>query len=228
MREGLSFVAHHPRVRGVIVGLGVGLIGAGAMIPLGPAFAKEALDGDSATFGVLMTAFGTGAAIGVTALLFLQRRLPREAVFEFAVMGTGVFLVLVATLSSPLPAALAVGLVGACAGTSYVTGFTTLQESVDDELRGRTFATLYTVIRLCLLIALVVSPLWADFWDWLVDNVAGNQTLDLGGATYSFPGVRIALWCGGIMTLLAGLWARWSMQRGHRADDADRPCRHAR
>ena len=32
------------------------------------------------------------------------------------------------------------------AGTAYVTGFTVLQETVDDELRGRTFATLYTVI----------------------------------------------------------------------------------
>ena len=35
IKEGLPFIAHQPRVRGVIVGLGVGLIGAGAMIPLG-------------------------------------------------------------------------------------------------------------------------------------------------------------------------------------------------
>ncbi|HYK12427.1 MAG TPA: TMEM165/GDT1 family protein, partial [Burkholderiales bacterium] len=36
IKEGLSYVAHEPRVRGVIVGLGFGLVGAGAMIPLGP------------------------------------------------------------------------------------------------------------------------------------------------------------------------------------------------
>ena len=30
--------------------------------------------------------------------------------------------------------------VGACAGTAYVTGFTCLQETVSDEMRGRTFA----------------------------------------------------------------------------------------
>ena len=42
------------------------------------------------------------------------------------------------------------------------------RRSCSDELRGRTFATLYTVIRLCLLISLVISPLWADFWDWVV------------------------------------------------------------
>ena len=92
IRDGMRFIVGHPRVRGVIVGLGVGLIGAGAMIPLGAAFAKQGLGGDSATFGVLMTALGMGAAIGVVALLALQKRLPRETVFEFAVMGTGAFL----------------------------------------------------------------------------------------------------------------------------------------
>jgi dTMP kinase len=213
IKEGLQFIAHEPRVRGVIVGLGVGLIGGGAMIPLGPVFAKDALGGDAATFGALMTALGIGAAIGVVLLLIFQNRLPRETVFEFAVMGTGIFLVLAATLSALGPAALAVALVGACAGTSYVTGFTVLQETVSDELRGRTFATLYSVIRMCLLISLVISPLWSDFWDWVTGVVFGsNQSVTLGGAQYMFPGVRIALWGGGLITLCAGWWARWSVR----------------
>jgi dTMP kinase len=213
IKEGLRFIVNEPRVRGVIVGLGLGLIGGGAMIPLGPVFAQEALGGDSATFGALMTALGLGAAVGVVLLLIFQKRLPRETVFEFAVMGTGMFLVIAATLSSLGPAALAVGLVGACAGTSYVTGFTTLQETVSDELRGRTFATLYTVIRMCLLISLVVSPLWADFWNWVTTATIGaSQTVTLGGADYAFPGVRIALWGGGLITLCAGWFARWSVK----------------
>ena len=45
------------------------------MIPLGPLFANEGLGGDAATYGVLLTALGTGAAIGVVALLLL----PEEA-----------------------------------------------------------------------------------------------------------------------------------------------------
>lgn len=220
IRDGLHFIAGHPRVRGVIVGLGVGLIGGGAMIPLGAAFAKQGLGGDSATFGVLMTALGMGAAIGVVVLLALQKRLPRETVFEYAVMGTGAFLVLAASFTSTFPCALAIGIVGACAGTSYVTGFTVLQETVHDELRGRTFATLYTVIRLCLLISLVLSPLWADVWDWFV-GLFGSGTVAFSGATYSFPGVRIALWSGGIITFAAGLWARHSVQRAERDAHAD-------
>jgi dTMP kinase len=217
IREGIHFIAHEPLVRGIIVGLGLGLIGGGAMIPLGPVFAKQGLNGDAATFGVLMTALGVGAAIGVVLLLLLQRRLPRATVFVFAIMGTGAFLVLAASLTSLFPAALAIGMVGACAGSSYVTGFTALQETVHDELRGRTFATLYTVIRMCLLLSLVVSPLWADFWDWFVDLFTSDRTVTLMGASYSFPGVRIALWGGGLITLGAGIWARRSMHAA--ADD---------
>jgi len=216
IKEGLQFVSQHALVRGVMLGLGFGLIGAGAMIPLGPSFAQEVLDGGSAAFGVLMTALGFGAATGVVTLLWLQGRLPRIMVFCFGVIGTGLFLVLAASFSSLAPAALLIGGVGACAGTTYVTGFTVLQESVSDELRGRTFATLYTVVRLCLLISLTVSPLFADFWDWVTHGLLDHQAISLGPYSYALPGVRIALWCGGLITLIAGLFAWRSIRRAER------------
>jgi len=109
---------------------------------------------------------------------------------------------------------------GACAGTSYVTGFTVLQETVQDDLRGRIFATLYTVIRMCLLVALVISPLWADFWNWLVDDLLNVGVVTIGQVNYSFPGVRIALWGGGLITLGAGIYARWTLL--HAAKKTDR------
>jgi dTMP kinase len=187
------------------------------MIPLGPSFAQEVLDGGAAAFGVLMTALGFGAAFGVITLLWLQGRLPRITVFCFAVIGTGGFLVLAASFSALAPAALMIGCVGACAGTTYVTGFTVLQESVPDELRGRTFATLYTVVRLCLLISLTISPLWADFWDWVTQAVfGGDQSVSIGPYSYAVPGVRIALWGGGLITLVAGFFAWRSIRKAER------------
>jgi dTMP kinase len=221
IKEGLQFVSKHALVRGVMLGLGFGLIGAGAMIPLGPSFAQEVLEGGSAAFGVLMTALGFGAATGVVTLLWLQGRLPRITVFCFGVIGTGVFLVLAASFSALAPAAFLIGGVGACAGTTYVTGFTVLQESVSDELRGRTFATLYTVVRLCLLISLTVSPLFADFWDWVTRALLDNQAITVGPYSYALPGVRIALWCGGLITLVAGGFAWRSIRRAeHEAEAA--------
>jgi len=218
IKEGLQFIGKNPLVRGVIIGLGFGLIGGGAMIPLGPSFATEVLSGGSAAFGVLMTALGFGAAFGVVTFLWLQGRLPRSTVFAAAVVGTGTFLIMAASVSSLAPAALFIGGVGACAGTSYVTGFTVLQENVGDDLRGRIFATLYTVIRLCLLISLTISPLWADFWDWVTSALFDNQAIELGPYGYALPGVRIALWGGGLITLVAGLFAWRSISRAQRED----------
>ncbi len=214
--DGTRFMAHEPLVRAVMVGLGVGLIGGGAMIPLGPVFAKQVLGGGASAFGFLMTALGFGAAFGVVTLLWLQRRLPRAMVFAWAVIGVGVSLVMAASFSALAPAAFVVVFLGACSGTSYVTGFTVLQENVSDELRGRTFATLYTVVRLCLLIALAVSPLWADFWDWLVGMVWSDGSIGLRSYEYGLPGVRLALWGGGMITVAAGCYA-WRVLRqvGH-------------
>jgi dTMP kinase len=222
VKEGLQFVSHHALVRGVMLGLGIGIIGAGAMIPLGPSFAKEVLHGGSAAFGVLMTALGFGASFGVITLLWLQGRLPRATVFTFAVIGVGGFLLVAASFSALAPAALVVGAVGACAGCTYVTGFTVLQETTSDELRGRTFATLYTVIRLCLLISLTISPLWADFWDWVSRQVLGpSQSVTVGPYSYAFPGVRIALWGGGLIALAAGMIAWRTVRRAARSSSAD-------
>ena len=146
--------------------------------------------------------------------------MPRSTVFAAAVVGTGVFLVMAASVSSLAPAALFAGGVGACAGTSYVTGFTVLQENVGDELRGRIFATLYTVIRLCLLISLTISPLWSDFWDWITTELFNDQRIEFGPYTYALQGVRIALWGGGLITIV-GRCLRLAVDRAERV--APRP-----
>jgi dTMP kinase len=207
--EGIRFIRHNRLVRGVIIGIGVGIIGGGAMVPLGPLFAQDVLGGGSAEFGVLMSALGFGAAIGV--------------VFQFAVMASGAALIAAATTSSIVPAALFAALVGAFAGSSYVTGFTVLQENVHDELRGRTFATLYTVVRLCLLISLTISPLWADFWDRVSDALFIDSAIEIGGATYALPGVRFALWGGGLITFFAGFVSWRSVRRARGRERADVP-----
>jgi dTMP kinase len=133
----------------------------------------------------------------------------------------GAFLVLAASCSSVAPAVLFIGAVGACAGTSYVTGFTLLQENSSDEIRGRTFATLYTVIRLCLLISLTISPLWADFWDWVTNQLFTDQTIVIGSISYVIPGVRIALWGGGLIAYAAGIVALRSVRRARRLATGD-------
>ena len=212
--DGFRYIRSHPLVRGVMIGLAGGLIGGGAVIPLGPVLADTVLGGGSGSFGLLMTALGVGAAIGVIGLLAFQRRrkLPYETVFIAGIVATGVSIIAVASVSTLTPALFLTAAIGATAGSAYVTGFTLLQENVTDELRGRTFATLYTVVRLCLLVALTVGPFIASALGAVSDAWVDND-IEVGSFTVSLPGVRLALWTGGVVTILAGFMARRRMRR---------------
>jgi MFS family permease len=183
-------------------------------------FAKEVLGSETA-YGALLTAFGTGAAVGLFAIMALQKRLPRDIVFTWSVVAAGACLIAAVTFNVGGITALLIAATGACAVSAYVTGFTLIQEHVSDEMRGRTFATLYAVVRLCLLVALAIAPLFSDLFEWLFDVSGLSQNIRLGGFGYSFPGVRLALWGGGATTILAGLYARRSLQRYHAAHGED-------
>jgi dTMP kinase len=215
--DGLKFVRSNPLVRGVMIGLAGGLIGGGMIIPLGPLFAHDVLGGGNSTFGILMIAFGVGAAIGVVTLLMAQRRLPRPAVFTGAVFATGSAMIGTGAVSSLTPAVFLVALLGAGAGCAYITGFTVLQESVSDDMRGRTFSTLYTVVRLCLLLSLTLGPFVSSALG-SISKAITDGSVRVGTAHLSLPGPRLALWFGGLVTILSGAGARRRMRMARRAD----------
>ena len=220
IKEGLGFIRSNALVRGVMIGLAGGLIGGGAIVPLGPIVATQVLHGGLGSFGLLMTALGIGAAIGVVTLLWAQRRLPRQGVFTTAVVATGVSIIAVASMSSLFPAFLLVAALGAGAGCAYVTGFTLLQESVSDDMRGRTFATLYTIVRLCLLLSLTIWPFIAGALN-VLSRHAVRAHVDIGRLHIALPGVRLALWLGGGITVLSGLAAQRRMSRLEEEEEDD-------
>ena len=210
--DGLKFIRSNPLVRGVMVGLAGGILGGGLIVPLGAIFAKDILDATPSAFGFLITALGVGAALGVVTLLWLQRRLPRQAVFTSAVVVTGAAIIAMACVSTLALAIVFVAAVGAGAGCAYVTGFTLLQESVVDEMRGRIFATLYTLIRACLFLSLIVGPFLA-YGLGVISDHAIHRELQIGSAHFSVPGVRLALLCGGAVTIGAGVAAHQRMRK---------------
>ena len=150
-RTGFSFIRTDRFARAVIVGLGGGVIGAGAMVPLEPVFATEVL-GSKSEFGVLLFALGHRRARSGCSACSRSRsgcRATRSSSGRSSAPASA--LATAAAFNVGGLAAVMIAVVGAFAGAAYVTGFTLLQEHVTDELRGRTFATLYAVVRLCLL-----------------------------------------------------------------------------
>jgi dTMP kinase len=220
IKDGLGFIRSNPLVRGVMIGLAGGLIGGGAIVPLGPTVAIQVLHGGPSAFGLLMAALGIGAAIGVVTLLWAQRRLPRQAVFTSSVVVTGGAIIAVASMSSLGPAFALVALLGAGAGCAYVTGFTLLQESVSDDMRGRTFATLYTIVRVCLLLSLTIAPFIAGGLNAISEHTV-NGHAHIGRFHIALPGARLALWLGGAITVLSGFAAQRRMRKPQPAKAVD-------
>jgi dTMP kinase len=207
LREGWRFIGTSPVVRSVMVGLSCGLIGGGMLVPLGPTFSLKVLNGGDAGFSLLLMAMGTGVAIGVLGLSAVQKRIAKERLFPWAVLLAGVSVFLSASMSSLGLALVFVAGMGICAGGVYVMGFTLIQENVSDEIRGRVFATLYTLVRLCLVIALTIGPLLAA----LLQKVSPGQVV-IAGVTVQLPGVRLTLWLGGIITMAAGVLAHYALR----------------
>ena len=203
IKEGWKFIGTQPTVRSVMVGLGTGLIGGGMIAPLGPIYANQVLHAGAAGFGLLLTALGMGLAVGVVGLSAVQSRVPHSRLFPWMVVGAGASMLVAVSMSSLGLTMAFISLMGLCAGAVYVLGFTILQEGVDDELRGRTFATLYTLSRLCMLISLSLAPLVSRVFDD-VSNALIDGKVSLGQADFSIPGVRITLWVGATIILAAG------------------------
>lgn len=214
-REGWSFIFVNPVVRAVNVGLATGLIGGGMVVPLGVIFAEDVLGAGDAGYGFFVTALGIGAAIGIVSVSFVQRHLPKEVVFTIAVFGASLALGAAASFSTLGPAVVCVVVFGFCAGTAYVIGFTLLHENVDDEMRGRIFSALYVLVRLCLLIAFAVGPFLSDVLHRLSASVLGDRRLEVLGGEIFLPGVRLTLWLGAFIILVAAVLALWSLRAEH-------------
>lgn len=217
LREGWEFVFINPVVRAVNLGLATGLIGGGMLVPLGPVFVDEVLGAGASGFGVLIFALGLGVAGGVIVLSVLQKRIPKEWVFVVAVFVAGAALLTAASMSTLELASVFVFVLGVCAGTVYVLGFTLLHEHVQDELRGRIFSALYTLVRLCVLLAFAVGPFLSELLDQLSESVFDDQHVGLGVSIF-VPGVRLTLWLAGAIIVVAGFIAAASMRDAARKE----------
>ena len=215
-REGWRYIFINPSVRAVNLGLAAGLVGGGMLIPLGSIYSIQVLDAGERGFGAMATALGVGVALGVLLLTLTQKRFSTKSMFVNALFGAGISLLVAASLNSLGGVVIAVGALGICAGGVYVLGFTILHEEADDEVRGRIFAALYSLVRLCVLLALVVGPFLAVGFNRISEAIFGGS-VTLLGIEIPLPGVRWTLWLAGWIIIAAGVMAALSLKAGSKA-----------
>lgn len=200
LKEGIRFVSAERSVRVIILGMAAALFGGGSLFVLGQPFSVTSLNAGDSGFGVLLTALGTGVGLGMLVVAMLNLSgLKYEIFFAVSLVITGLATIFTSLSQTVVGAGGWVFVVGLGAGGAYVMGFTALHEQVADEIRGRTFAALFTVVRTALLASVAIAGAVAAAVDGLLPG-------DLS------DGVRAVLLLGGVIILISGLLTVWTVR----------------
>ncbi|HLU53202.1 MAG TPA: MFS transporter [Acidimicrobiia bacterium] len=191
--DGMKYVFQAGPVRRLMLGMSAGLFGGGALFVLGQPFSEQVLGGGESGYGILVTALGVGVGLGMLGVtLFASIDTRREPLFGFSLLVAGVAIGFAAFSDAVWSAAGWAFVAGIGTGIAYVTGFTHLHASVSDEVRGRTFAAVYTFSRTALLVSFALAGVGAA-------AMAGVFPGELRS------GVRAVMLLGGVVVAGSGL-----------------------
>jgi dTMP kinase len=193
--EGYKAVSGSKIIRGLIVGMIGAFIAAGAVIGLARTFVGD-LGGGDAGYGVLFGSVFTGLAIGIAFGPKIFAQFSRRRLFGASLTVAGSFLVLLAAIPNFTLAVFIVIILGAFSGVCWVTGFTMLGLEVHDDVRGRTFAFMQSIIRVTLVAVLAISPIIAAY--------IGEYQIKVRNTEVAYNGAAITLFFAGLFAILIG------------------------
>ena len=195
LHDGWKAVSQTKIVRGLVVGMIGAFFAAGAVIGLARTFVGD-LGGGDAAYGVLFGAVFTGLAIGIAFGPKIFAQFSRRRLFGASLTTAGFFLVLLALIPNLVMAVFTVIILGAFSGITWVTGFTMLGMEVKDEVRGRTFAFVQSLIRITLVAVLAVAPVIAAAF--------GLRTYEFENSTINFNGAQATILIAGVIAAIIG------------------------
>jgi dTMP kinase len=195
LHDGWKSVSETKLIRGLVVGMIGAFSAAGAVIGLARTFVGD-LGGGDAAYGVLFGAVFTGLAIGIAFGPKIFAQFSRRRLFGASLTTAGIFLVLLALIPNLVLAVFTVIFLGAFSGVTWVTGFTMLGMEVQDEVRGRTFAFVQSLIRITLVAVLAIAPAAAAAF--------GVHTYQIQNATFNFNGAQVTILIAGLIASIIG------------------------
>jgi dTMP kinase len=193
--EGWKAVSGSKLIRGLIVGMVGAFVAAGAVIGLARTFVGD-LGGGEAAYGVLFGAVFTGLATGIAVGPKVFAQFSRRRLFGASLTISGAFLVALAAIPNLVLAVFIVIILGAFSGITWVTGFTMLGMEVKDDVRGRTFAFVQSLIRVVLVGVLAVAP--------LIAAAVGQHTFKFQNTQVSYNGAAVTILIAGLFASLIG------------------------
>ncbi len=199
LMEGVRFIAGHREVRTMMIAIGMAILGGGTIYTLGVFYSQQVLGVGKTGFGFLLTVLAAGMLVGGASAGVVGRLFTRQKLFTTSILIFGVGLIVFALVPIYEVSMLTSGIGGVVLALVFVSGYTFLQETVENELRGRIFAALESLLRVSLLVSVAVAGLVAD--------LIGQRTVQLAGLTWHVNGAQTTLFLGGVVVVGAGVLA---------------------
>jgi dTMP kinase len=206
--EGWQFIGHTKVVRGLVIGMLGAFAAAGVVVGLAKRYTLDLGGGDPA-YGAMFGSVFVGLAVGMFLGPKFFRRLSRRRLFGVAITASGLTLAAVATVHNLVLVVLGAAVMGAFSGVAWVTGYTLLGLEVEDEKRGRTWATLQSMMQIDLLVMVAAGP--------FIAGAIGEHTLHIKRVVLRENGAAFTLLGAGIIAFAVGVVAYRQM------DDRDVP-----
>jgi dTMP kinase len=203
--EGWRYIGQTQVVRGIVIGMVGAFAAAGVVVGLGQVYVTDTLHGGQAGWGVVFAAIFVGLAVGMFLGLRILRGFSRRRLFGLSIAFAAIPLALIALIPDLAVVTILVLLLGSCAGIAYVTGYTIVGSSVDDQTRGRTFAFLQSAMRVILFAAIAVAPFAAAAFTAAVRSLSGSSAVKIGNLNYGGIGDNIVLLVAAAVALLLGV-----------------------
>ena len=198
LTEGFKFVSKSKIISGLIFGMLGAFVAAGAVIGLARTFVGDLQAGDAA-YGVLFGSVFTGLALGIALGPKIFSQFSRRRIFGVALTVSSAFLVALSLVSNLVLALILTLFLGAFAGLSWVTGFTMLGMEVENEVRGRIFAFVQSLIRVALVLVLAIAP--------IIAAAIGRHTFIVLNHTFNYDGAAFTMFGAGILGIIVGIFS---------------------
>ena len=194
--DGFKFVSQSKVVSGLILGMLGAFFAAGAVFGLARTFAGDLNAGDSA-YGILFASVFSGLAFGAWIGPKIFGQFSRRRIFGLSLTASSMFLTVLALSTNIVLAILMTVFVGAFAGLSLVTGQTLLGMEVEDDVRGRTFAFVQSLIRISLILVLAIAP--------IIAASIGRHEFTIDNIHLRYSGAEFTMFGAGLIGLVVGI-----------------------
>ncbi len=230
--ESFTFLREQTELRGLLVTVAMAILGGGSIITVGLAYVQDILAegvpvldqfevirnlvAAPQTFVLVLLALGMVA--GAVLVPRLSTRVPLQMLFLGAVTTFGASMLVFASVGVYWVSLLFGVTAGFCIACLTVAGNTYVARTVADDLRGRVFTAMESVIRVSLLMSMIVVAPIADVLAGIIRSLSAGMT-----DPSWFTGPRVTLQIASLIVLSAAYYAYrtldWRMAPTAGADD---------